>query len=68
MWLLLKHPIENTENRSITTIIIIIIIIIIVHEVFIIHKWSLIKEASVEYKSSEILHILPSLTCSQLFF
>lgn len=64
MWLLLKHPIEKTENRSITTII----IIIIVHEVFIVYKWSLIKEASVEYKSSEILHILPSLTCSQLFF
>ena len=49
MWLLLKHPIEKTENRSITTII---IIIIIVHEVFIVYKWSLIKEASVEYKSS----------------
>lgn len=64
MWLLLKHPIEKTENRSIATII----IIIIVHEVFIIYKWWLIKEASVEYKSSEILHILPSLTCSQLFF
>ena len=47
MWLLLKHPIEKTENRSITTII-----IIIVHEVFIVYKWSLIKEASVEYKSS----------------
>ena len=48
MWLLLKHPIQKTENRSITTII----IIIIVHEVFIVYKWSLIKEASVEYKSS----------------
>ena len=48
MWLLLKHPIEKTENRSITTLI----IIIIVHEVFIVYKWWLIKEASVEYKSS----------------